>query len=98
MHRHASNATREFASTSNGMEHAITQVMPSDTGAKKIESKLALATARYSVPELFFVRREDLDASPAPRDGDIPLLRIRRRSDRRIGEEHVINRLALRSV
>jgi hypothetical protein len=98
MHRHTSNMARESASTSNGMEHVMTQVMPSGRRAKKIESEIALAAARYAMPELLFVRRKDLDASSAPRNRDIPLLRIRRRADCRIGEEHVIDSLALRAV
>ena len=40
-----------------------------------------MAGAQDVLAELFLVRREDADATPTARDGDIPLLRVCRRLD-----------------
>lgn len=45
--------------------------------------------------QLNFIRRENSDAAPPARNGDIPLLGIGSRLDGGIGKEDVIHRLAL---
>ena len=57
-----------------------------------------MARANDILAKLLLVRREDADAVPSARNGHIPLLRVRRQLDGRIGEQEVIHRLALRTV
>lgn len=49
----------------------------------------------YILAQLLFVRREDAHAAPAPRDRHVPLLRVGRGLDGRVGEQHIIHCLAL---
>jgi hypothetical protein len=53
---------------------------------------------RDGAAELLFVGRENLDALPPARDGDIPLLRIRCSAHGGVAKENVIHGLALRAV
>src|SRR5581483_4087657 len=81
-HRYASNVVRELASTAKGTERSLTKAVSPSASAKKIERELALAAAHDAMSELFFVRRKDLDALSASRNGDVPLLSARRRPNR----------------
>ena len=65
---------------------------------REFERQGALTGARDAPAQLRLVGREDMNAFAAPRNGDVPLLIIRGGAHRRIGEQDVINRLALRSV
>jgi len=76
----------------------LAHVISSSASGKKIESEFTLAAAHYRLSQLSLVRREDLDALSASRDGDIPLLRVRRSANGGIGEQHMIDCLALRSI
>ena len=57
-----------------------------------------VAGASDVLAQLLFVGREDSDAAPPARDGYIPLLRVGRSLDRRVGEQNVIHRPSLRTV
>ena len=64
----------------------------------EFQCQRAMTGARHVLTKLLLVRCEDADAAPTARDGHIPLLRICRGLDGRIGEQDVINGLALRAV
>src|ERR1700736_2415720 len=93
-----SDSTREFASAAHGTENLLAHAISSSASGKKIERKFTLAAANYGIPELIFIRRENLDALSASRNRDIPLLRVRRSANGGIREQHVIDSFSLRSV
>ena len=62
---------------------------------RKFHCQWPMAGAGDILAKLLLVRREDADAAPPARNGHIPLLRVRRGLDGRIGEQDVIHRLAL---
>jgi hypothetical protein len=64
----------------------------------KLQRQLAVAATRDSALKLLFVGGENLDTFPSSRDCDIPLLRIGSGPNRRVAEQDMINRLALRTV
>jgi chromosome condensin MukBEF complex kleisin-like MukF subunit len=65
---------------------------------QKIERQLWLAAAQNRSAELLLVGREDLDAFPAARNCDVPLLRVRGGANCRVGEQDVIDSLPLRAI
>ncbi len=65
---------------------------------RKLQRELAFSAARDCTSELLFIGREYLDAFPSSRDCDVPLLRIRCGTNRRIAEQDVIDRFTLRAV
>ena len=66
-----------------------------DKAGRQLHRQRPVTGARHILPQLLFVRREDADASPPARNGHIPLLRVRRGLDGRVGEQDVIHRFAL---
>ena len=56
----------------------IERVMFLVSGGQRIQHRRAISAARDVLPQLLLVRRENMDAFPAPRNGDIPLLPVRR--------------------
>src|ERR1700726_1524027 len=97
-HRQMSDAACELASAAHGPEYLLAHAISSSTSGKKIERKFTLAAANYRMSELIFIGRENLDALSASRNRDIPLLRVRRRTDGGIGKQHMIDSFPLRSV
>ena len=63
--------------------------------SRKFQRERAMTGPGHDFTELLFVRGEDADAAAPARDRDIPLLRVRRGLDGRIGEQDVIHSLAL---
>src|SRR5580692_7283371 len=64
----------------------------------KLQRERPVAGANQIFSQLNFVRREDSDAAPTARNGDIPLLSVGCRLDSGIGKKNVIHRLALRTI
>ena len=69
-----------------------------DKTGRKFHRQWPMTGARDILTKLLLVRRENADAAPSARNGDIPLLRVRCRLNGRIGEQDVIHRFALRTV
>ena len=61
----------------------------------KFQRQRPVAGTRQILAQLLLVRRENADATPPARNGDIPLLRVGCGLDGGIGKENVIHRLAL---
>ena len=61
----------------------------------KFQCQRPVAGTRQILTQLLLVRRENADAAPPARNGDIPLLRVGCGLDGGIGEQNVIHRLAL---
>jgi hypothetical protein len=61
----------------------------------KFEGERPVTGANKIFTQLNFIRRENTDAAPPARNGDIPLLRAGSGLDGGIGKENVIHRLAL---
>src|SRR5581483_9064589 len=97
-HRAVTNVAREIASASERADEATPNAVSGCSGRQEVERELSLTTAHDRATQLRFVRRENLNAFPAARDRDVPLLRIRRCADGRIGKQDVIDSLALRTV
>ena len=66
-----------------------------DRAGRKFHRQWPMTGAGDVLTKLLLVRRENANAAPPARNGHIPLLRVRRRLDRRIGKQDVIHRLAL---
>src|ERR1035441_7566687 len=64
----------------------------------KFKRKRPVTGAHEVFTQLNFIRRENADAAPPARNGDIPLLGVGSRLDGGIGKEDVIHRFALRTV
>jgi hypothetical protein len=65
---------------------------------REFHCQWAMTGAGDILSKLLLVRRYDEDAAPPARNRHVPLLRVRRRLDGRIGEQNIIHRLALRTV
>src|SRR5262245_44846187 len=64
----------------------------------EIQGQRAVARTCNVFPQLLLVRREDADAATSAGDGHIPLLRVGRGPDGRVGEQDIINGFALGPV
>ena len=63
--------------------------------AGKFQRERPVTGANEIFAQLNFVRRENADAAPPARNGDIPLLGVGSRLDGRIGKKNVIHCFAL---
>ena len=66
-----------------------------DRTGRKFHRQWTMTGAGDIFTKLLLIRRENAEATPPPRDGHIPLLRIRCQLDRRIGKQDVIHGFAL---
>src|SRR5919106_1332345 len=69
-----------------------------DKTGRQLHRQRPVAGTGDVLAQLLFVWREDANAASAARNGHIPLLRIGRGFDGGVGEQDVIDRLALRSI
>jgi hypothetical protein len=75
----------------------IPKQMPSarDKTGRKFHRQWPMTGAGDILTKLLLVRRKNANAAPSSRNGYIPLLRVRRRLDRRIGKQDIIHGFAL---
>jgi uncharacterized protein YndB with AHSA1/START domain len=97
-HRHKTNTPREFSATADRADNSVSLTPTAFFLWDQVECKFTLAAAHDRLSQLLLIRREDLNALSASRDRDIPLLRARRRANGGIGEQDMIDCLALRSI
>ena len=71
---------------------------PRHNARREFQCQRPVPGARDVLTQLLLVWREDANATPPARNGHIPLLRVGRSLDGGIGEQDVINGLALRPV
>jgi hypothetical protein len=62
-----------------------------DRIGRKFHRQWPMTGAGDIFTKLLLVRRENANAAPPARNGHIPLLRVRRRLDRRIGKQDIIH-------
>ncbi len=94
-HRGVAHAPRELPATPQAQQYFLTHAAPFERRRDEIERQFSVASPRDGAAEFFLVGGENLDALPTPRDGDIPLLRIRCGAHGGIAKENVIHGLAL---
>src|SRR5208282_194396 len=66
-----------------------------DKTGRKFHRQWPMTGAGDILTKLLLVRCEDADATPPARNGHIPLQRVRRLLDRRIGKQNIIHGLSL---
>ena len=103
-------ATREFQSAeavsraATETQQVAMQPIPKADAAtrgytsREFHRQWAMPGALDVLAQLLLVRREDADATTTAGNGHIPLLRVGRGLDGRVGEQDVIHSLALRAV
>ena len=87
--------------TATEAQHVAVEAIPKANATEarvaggEFQRQRPVTRARHVLAQLLLVGREDSDAASAAGYGHIPLLRVRRGFDCRVGEQDVIHRLAL---
>ena len=94
-HGGMANAPCELAATPQAEQDVLAHAVALRGMRDEIESQFTISAAGDGTAQLLFVGGENSDAISPARDGDIPLLRVRRGTHGGITKENVIYGLAL---